>query len=444
LADAQIKKEEFRLERKKSRQTREEKTVPSSAKIHDSYTMRSIALSALALLAQSAAFAPPIHQNPSFKQPFELYGLRTFWRNRFSRRPLKTSDAFEPLDLESVVARAAIPEITTVALESHVELSTTGALTVEAKREPKPEDLSKLFTLPPPDRQLKKLEQEFRDMLIDFSQFSKRDIRAVKNPRLRALFEGVAASYSLPEVYRAFEVLFEDYAPLRIAGRLIYGKLKQVMLAAKNEAQQEVDEIVETTGMLKEDVEVSRMAFFQLVVHQDDRATEMTIQQLVDFGLAETVAEVLGYADFGTFLSSFEVDSRDKIGFSELMIGLQSCSVDNAGPECNPATVLQEVAKRMEPNSGKPDSLDQKKRAFIVRYDGMVENFKEWKSIIPEGEGRRLDVLRGCFVGAESKEIVDALRIVYVDYSALRLSGDIIFKIVAALVRGGPRVEALK
>jgi hypothetical protein len=431
--------------RKKSRQTREEKTVrvPSLAKIHESCTMRSIALSALVLLAQAAAFAPPIHQYRSFKPSVELYGLRTFWRNRFSRRPPKTSDAFEPLDLKSLPTRIAIPEITTAALESHVELSTTGVWTVEAKREPKPEDLSKLFTLPPPDRQLKKLEQEFRDMLIDFSQFSKRDIRAVKNPRLRALFEGVAASYSLPEVYRAFEVLFEDYAPLRIAGRLIYGKLKQVMLAAKNEAQQEVDEIVETTGMSKEDVEASRMAFFQLVVQQDDRATEMTIQQLVDFGLAETVAEVLGYADFGAFLSSFEVDSRDKIGFSELMIGLQSCSVDNSGPECNPATVLQEVAKRMEPNRGKPDSLDQKKRTFIERYDGMVVNFKEWKDYVPEGEGRRLDVLRGCFVGAESKEIVDALRIVYVDYSALRLSGDIIFKIVAALVRS-PRVEALK
>ena len=47
-----------------------------------------------------------------------------------------------------------------------------------------------------------------------------RDIAHVRNPRLRALFEGIAASYSIPEAYRAFEVLYEDYAPLGLEAGL--------------------------------------------------------------------------------------------------------------------------------------------------------------------------------------------------------------------------------
>jgi hypothetical protein len=313
--------------------------------------------------------------------------------------------------------------------------STTAVLTVDS---PTTEDelLDEPYTLPPlGDHQLTKLEQEFRDMLIDFSQFTRRDIMAVKNPRIRSLFEGVAASYSLPEVHRAFEVLFEDYAPLRVAGRLIYGKLKQVMVEAQSERHKEVEEVAATTGLTKEDVEACRNAFFSMVVHRDDRATEMTIEQLVDYGLAETAVEVLGYDSFDEFLTAADVKANQKVGFGDLMVALQSCAINSPYPECNPATVVQEIANRLKSRDAlHPESLDQRKKKFIARYEIMVEKFKEWKDLVPPGDGRRLDVLRGCFVGASSKEIVAALRIVYVDYSALRVSGNLIFKVMEKLI----------
>ena len=66
----------------------------------------------------------------------------------------------------------------------------------------------------------------------------------------------------------------------------------------------------------------------------------------------------------------------------------------------------------------------------------MVNKFKEWEDFVPKGEGRRLDILRGCFVGAENEKVVKALKIVYVDYSALRMAGDLIFSLMTALVSG--------
>jgi hypothetical protein len=439
------------------------------------------------IAAQAQGFTSPAYAHRTLTATTELNGLRSFIKRKLSRSKVReTDEGIVDLDLlveteafECVSADQGILEVASShedhtllvsnAYKSHAELHmATETLNVETMEESsskmhsvslmtvesesingskislqqkyeEEEDLDTPYTLDPVEegKKLTELEQEFRDMLIDFSQFTNRDIRAVRNPRLRALFEGVAASYTLPEVYRAFEVLFKDYAPLRIAGRLIYGKLKQVMLEAQEERWTEVEHVSATTGMSKEDVEASRVAFLKLVVHEDDKATDMTIQQLVECGLAETVVEVLGYETFEDFLKTIDAKSSDKVGFADLMIRLQNCSLNNRQPECNPALVLQEVAKRLDSNGNvlsAKESADQKTRKHIKRYNGMVEKFIEWKEFVPSGDGRRLDILRGCFVGAESKEIVDALRIVYIDYSALRMSGDLIFRIMSALV----------
>ena len=49
-------------------------------------------------------------------------------------------------------------------------------------------------------------------------------------------------------------------------------------------------------------------------------------------------------------------------------------------------------------------------------------------------ESRRMEIVRGCFTGAELPKVVDALRVVYVDYAALRVAGDIIYKLTATIL----------
>lgn len=409
--------------------------------------------------------------------PTVLYGLRTFLRNKlFPQRsgsnepkpsPIVSEEQVEGsvglpnlLAVESTIgATPSISVASSITMDSvsrdllannaseqssqqlAADAGTATAVLTETDDKDSPVLKEPIITLPPRDEaQLTKFEREYRNMLTEFLQYTKQeDISHVTSPRLRALFEGIAASYHIPEVYRAFEILFEDYAPLRIGGRLIYAQLKQAMLEAQVERQKEVESLSQVTGLSKEEIEANRVAWLKMAVHHtDDKAAQLSIQQLIDFGLAETVAEVLGHDDFEGWLDSFHQNlTRDEVTFCELMMALQNCSVDSVRPECTPNTLLPEIAKRLEPRQNilEVRPLSEKKKRYIERYDAMVRSFLEWKGNVPaDKKSRKMDVLRGCFVGAENAEIIDALRIVYVDYSALRFAGDLIFKVMKSLV----------
>ena len=70
----------------------------------------------------------------------------------------------------------------------------------------------------------------------------------------------------------------------------------------------------------------------------------------------------------------------------------------------------------------------EKERQKAEGGDSMVQSFEEWEELQlkPKGEGRMVEVLRGCFAGAKNEQIVAPLKIVYMDYSALRIGGDLI------------------
>lgn len=454
---------------------------------------------AILFLSQSIhTFTVPLdsHGTKILHSSTELAGLRTFLRRKLSRssRAKQSSNSQTSSSASTIssisttspeytlvprhhLATTVAESITDEASESHSEIShmplpsvedMTSAISSQAPqlshtltdlisenisstttsiltRDSAEVTFDQPYTLPSiHDRELTNLEAEFREMLLDFSQYTQRDILAVRDPRMRVIFQGVAASFGLPEVYRAFEILFQDYAPLRVAGRLIYGKLKNVMEEAQLERRKEVESVAELTGLSKEEIEASRSAYFKLVVHEDDSATEMSLQQIVDSGLAEMAVEVLGYENFDEFVESLNPCKKQKVDFERLMIALQSCPIGDPSPECNPSTVLQEIAGRLDSRSttSASNASSQKKEKLNERYNNMVQKFREWKSLVPNGDGRRLEILRGCFVGAESDEIVVALRVVYTDFSALRMSGDLIFKVMATLVgRQGVKVD---
>jgi hypothetical protein len=290
----------------------------------------------------------------------------------------------------------------------------------------------------PTDRKLTKLEVEFREMLQHFADYKPRDILSLRDPRMRLVFEGVASSATCAEVYRAFEVLYEDLYPLRVAGRLIYARLKQLMIDSRREWQEEVDTVVAATGLDVKDVEDTRLAFVSVAAKMNGDSF-LTRAQLKETGLADTVVRVLGFESVDYFLdrlsSVTEVD-QNRFVFTQLMIGLENISEEVCSIEkCNPAEVMQDIM--LELREKPPDAyqdLDEKRQRFSQRYDEMVEAFKQWENLIPEGSGRRLDVVRGCFVGAKNQPVVDALRIVYVDYSMLRVAGDTIFKLVSTVM----------
>jgi len=332
---------------------------------------------------------------------------------------------------------------------------------------------SSLYSLPPipDDRPLTPLEQEFRNMLQHFANYTTRDIQSLRDPRTRAIFAGVAASAYDPAVYRAFEVLFEDVYPLRLAGRMVYTNLQHLMETSQCERKKEVQCIVERTGLTERDVEEARLAFVSLAAQMNGDAF-LTLDQLKQTELVCIAEDILGFEHADAFFerlvatttsctsrtttsssqkqqnSNNKNKNQNKLTFVEVMLGLQSCAEEMCALDrCNPAAVMQSIMVDLKEHPPAfVATLDDKRQKFSDRYDEMVTTFKQWEHLLPQQQpshkpGRILDVVRGCFVGAANPKVVEALRIVYVDYSALRLAGDIIFKLVSSVMKKRERQQ---
>ena len=82
------------------------------------------------------------------------------------------------------------------------------------------------------------------------------------------------------------------------------------------------------------------------------------------------------------------------------------------------------------------------------RFDAMLAQCLQWEEELGCGpdaceldegdgdgeDGRLLQVLKGSFAGARCQPVADALRVCYLEYSPLRLGGDLIFKLLKRVV----------
>ena len=278
--------------------------------------------------------------------------------------------------------------------------------------------------LPPIKRHgLSKMEKEFRE-LLKAMLYTPQEMSSITNPRTRAIYEGVAASYYVPEVYRAFEVLYEDYLPLRLAGRVVHGKLQKIMDESKEYQQIQLEKVVSKTGFQMEDVLLCWESFVKMAGRRE--LSTDRIETLFRNDLDPNVT--LSQND--DIMLIVNPKRQESLSFSELVDGFMALYPDFTSPMMQ--MLFLSPGHVVSPSC----QLDDKQRKYSQRYDDMLVKFGEWKTFIPSGEGRRLDILRGCFVGSENKRVVEALRVIYTDYSALRMSGDWIFQVVSTLMNG--------
>lgn len=264
-------------------------------------------------------------------------------------------------------------------------------------------DPTKTLNLPPRDS-MTDLEREFRDKIAAFAAFSEEQIESVANPRLRALYEGVAASAHDPDVYRAFEVLFEDLVPLRMAGRMIFSRLAEKM----EEQTTHQAAIIEQTGLSRQEVSRCRM-MLDTITGSNHHYLSLAQLEAIATIVNDTIGEQLDLP-------------KTRMSQDRVLLILSERTKE-------PSKILQRIIEQTSLTKRKAQ-----KNKFEQQYEDMVQSFCEWQKIMPKGEGRRFDVLKGCFVGAKNEKVVKALKIVYVDYAPLRLAGDLIFKLVSALV----------
>jgi hypothetical protein len=110
-----------------------------------------------------------------------------------------------------------------------------------------------LYVLPPPttfnEEEISRREEEFRDMLTYLSHhYIRRDVYALRDPRMRIILEGVASSADDDAIYRAFAILFEDLAPMRWAGRKVFQKCTALLDEGMAARDLQLDRILQTTG----------------------------------------------------------------------------------------------------------------------------------------------------------------------------------------------------
>ena len=65
----------------------------------------------------------------------------------------------------------------------------------------------------------------FRGMVAQFGEHSSADIDCVRDARFRELLHSVHGAIDDDAVVTAFEILYEDFAPIRIGGDLIFRKV---------------------------------------------------------------------------------------------------------------------------------------------------------------------------------------------------------------------------
>jgi hypothetical protein len=378
----------------------------------------------------------------------QLFVIRKVLR-RFNRNKQQTTSSPAPIQpvapvvIEPVVpvvleVPAPSPPVATLTLEpieTHAP-ALPGVVETDDTDEYALKESDTIYTLPPVDRDLTALELEFRNMLQSFANYTDRDILSLRDPRTRILFEGVAASASEPAVFRAFEVLFEDLYPLRVAGRIIYKKLQDHMETSIKERSDEIKAVIEATDLPEQKIEAVRLLFVSTAAQLNGDAY-LTLDQLATTGLAQVAVDILQYESVHDLLETLDKKKIGKLSFYDLVVGLNECAQEQCGlDKCDPAAVMRDLLTELQDNPPNLSyKLDKQRQVYAKKYDDMVAAFINWKDRVPQKESnRRIEVIRGCFVGAENKKVVDALKIVYVDYAALRIAGDFIFNLVSTFM----------
>jgi hypothetical protein len=310
-----------------------------------------------------------------------------------------------------------------------------------------------LYSLPPVNRSsMTSLELEFRDMLEHFTNYTQHDILSLKDANMRTLIEGIAASAHDQAVYRAFEVLFEDLYPLRVAGRVIYTRLVDLMDKSNQERHAQVQAVVETTDMTYADVDAARLLFVT-AASTLNHGPYITLEQLQTTGLVETARVVLVYKSADRLLKLMDPKETGRVQFTDFILGLQQAAQEQCAIEhCNPIQTMHDIVTDLKDNPPNTYNVevDVRRQRFIQRYDEMLQAFVQWQDLLPSEQpgstnsgmpSRRWDVIHGCFVGAANAKVVAALRVCYVEYSGLRLAAEIIFKLVSAFMSGRQRAQ---
>lgn len=231
-------------------------------------------------------------------------------------------------------------------------------------------------------------------------------VACVEGRSQRTLIRGACAVNDDPRVLRSVEILYEDLRIFRPAGRLL---LRQLHGSAAN-AQRLYDDLAAAGYKAALDaLPALRRIFDAMDKDGDGQLDESELERAATLHRTAAVAQLC-----------LDADGQDA----------DECALSLSFPEfvgvvAADAQTCRDAAVALEPGEATSNACSR-------RFDRMADEFLSWEGAAAEGgySGRQAEVVQGCFAGARNAALLDALRLIYVEYPVLRGAGDVIFRML--------------
>lgn len=286
--------------------------------------------------------------------------------------------------------------------------------------------------------------------MIDGCRLPGSTITCVDSASMRTLLRGVRAAADDTAVRTAFATLYEDFGPVRFGGDLIFRQLAKASVVAS----ERVSALPAAEDLsVSEDERLAALSRARRLFELLDADGSGKLEP-AELRSAPELLELLrepGDADEDGMLA--RIMAADENADGELSF------VEFARGNMNRLAAADELPERAGEGAA-PGRQVARQAKLDARFDEMVIEFAEWEALCtgeiecelddpdgagaggspsggaagsagPAGEGRLERVLNGCFQGAKIPELVDALRLVYTQYAALRIGGDLVYKLMS-------------
>uniref|UniRef100_A0A7S0CM50 EF-hand domain-containing protein n=1 Tax=Proboscia inermis TaxID=420281 RepID=A0A7S0CM50_9STRA len=306
-----------------------------------------------------------------------------------------------------------------------------------------------------------KYEVKFNKMVSELT-LTPQAVECIDSPKQRVLFRGVAAAAAEPQVRNAFGIVYGDLAPIRVAGDLVFGKLTSVaeevrkqegLVAATDDDDGSSAALLATSRQLFDLIDGDQSGgidreelanspdLMALILHNaNDSNTEAAdaFMKLAD----ENRDGVISFVEFVNAIAKQDQLPQLNSVDDALAAALQSRSSDQSttkkkrglglrkSPEERFEAMLDQCLQWETDLGCGPESDD----TSMLEDECVVDVELELKATNNDKDGRLLQVLKGSLIGARCEPVVEALKMVYMEYSPLRLGGDIIFKLLGKVV----------
>ena len=326
----------------------------------------------------------------------------------------------------------------------------------------------------------------FEQMCQRFASHPASTLARVDGERKQLLCRAASSALADDRVVGAVAILYEDLAPVRIAGDLIFKKLESAV--DKAAARAPPPAVHDGGAIPAPDGPALEAAIVAALAGWPDDVAAATARRLAGDAARTHAALAGGRRAFdavdiagrgaldadalerlGTAVRSFgqcadctcekrgscasvtslmeEVEAEDGLVFSDFMLGyLEKFPDSRLLGDRNDALVDELLGASADaPAAPRPAPASDAGRKF----EAMVDEVRAWAAA--EGTLERADevnprlaiVLEGCFAGVENDEVTAAFRVVFEDYVAFRLAGRLIFKLMKKLVGAAPEEAAV-